>query len=174
MAEDAGTGDSRRVAIHTFERGEFITAQKLNTIVRAIKTIQGGVRPARQISSPLQQCEVWQMKIIENSANDYLSCQAWDGSNQDAQVIKVAKPYLVQGSIWDGFTISGYSFAVTGVDAMTVTRISDSSTEDWLVTMDYVVGDIIYAVTSVRGGVDCATKVDYIDLNIDGRGWAKV
>ena len=149
------------------------TADDYNTLRHAVIAPNRGVNSPRQTPMMLLSNQPVQM-VITDEAGDYLICDSWDGATQGGEQFIVAKPYLLQQSTLDGQTdAQGNSYAFTGIDAVTVTNGTD--TEDWEVTMDYNIGDLIYAAGSIRGGIDCPTAAaDYIDLNIDGRAWAKV
>ncbi len=146
-------------------------------MVHAIKKPMLGVNSPRQVGMLLASLSIYQLILVEEFG-DYLECNTWDGTNQGTQSILIAKPPLIQASYLDGFNDGTYTYASTGVNTMTVTKISDSTTEDWQITLDYVVGDFIYAVGGIRGGIDQVdadgNDLDFIDLNLDGRTWAKV
>jgi hypothetical protein len=87
----------------------------------------------------------------------------------------VSKPYLLQQSTLDGVTDDeGIRYTFTGIDALTALDTGSSVSEDWVVNFPYRVGYLIYAIGNVIGGIDNETEVEYIDLNLDGRAWAKV
>ncbi len=159
-----------------FSAGEPVSASKMNKMRESIVACANrAVNPPRQLAFRAIPQIIFQMIIIgEYEDGDALVCNTWDGENQGDEEIAVAKPYLLQQSTLDGYDDGTYTYAFTDIDELTVTKTEDESTEDWKVTMDYNDGDIIYAAANVIGGIDCPTEVQYIDLNIDGRAWAKV
>jgi hypothetical protein len=62
---------------------------------------------------------------------------------------------------------------------MDVTRTADdgATTETQVIVPAYVVDDVIYAMRGIEGGTnvidDQNESVEWIDLNLDGRAWAK-
>lgn len=186
---DKSNSEARTMPIPRFEVGEKVTGlrNKLNQLADAIAV------PLQGMNSPMQNTPyasdtgslAVQLKITANSSRDYLTCTSWDGTTLGTEVVIVAKPYLFQSLKWNGLTrtIGGNVIRLnwTAVDTLTATKVSDSTTEQWKVTMDYAVGDIIYAIGTIQNGLDAyyvdrSTQIfiQLIDLNIDGRAWAKV
>lgn len=111
-----------------------------------------------------------QFKIVSIGA-DHLVCHAYDGTTEGAVIFFIAKPWLLRRSLtaWNGMT-----FTYSSDQARTATL--GASTESQVVVPAYVAGDVIYALGNVIGGnsVVTASPVNWVDVNADGRAWAKV
>lgn len=123
-----------------------------------------------------------------SSFGDYMLCRTWDGTTEGATMIAVARPFLLRKSVFDGFIIDDYSYAYASVSQRTKTRQSDRKAETQVIVPGYVNSDlsdirhIIYAATGIAGGtkvletgneLDPTKPVAWLDLNVDGRAWAK-
>lgn len=165
--------NARQINLPSFFEGQELSASQMQMLADCLRLIATGSGQNKQVvNAPT--VPLIQQFVIRDEASDYLICNTWNGRTQGSQDFFVAKPFLLRQSTFDGTDDGTFSYAFTGVDAMTVTKTEDDTTEDWEVTMDYEIGDIIYGLAVIRGGIDIETSVDYIDLNTDGRGWAKV
>ncbi len=174
--------ESRAITQPYFRPGEIIESRDLNTLAETNRVRSMGVNYPSQAPIGLARAHVYQFQITANDNGDFLTCRTWDGFTQGTLDYLVAKPYLLQqstletqGRLIDDILIT---FAFTGIDSLTATNTDDDTTEDWKITMDYDVGDIIYAIGQVRGGIDQTdddgNDLSFIDINVDGRAWAKV
>jgi hypothetical protein len=127
--------------------------------------------------------------VVQNAASfgDYLMCNPWNGSEPTAELIAVAKPYLLRRTPFHDMTVDGFSYSYTNMQERTKTRSSDDKVETQVVVpryqdANYQSGSTIYAVTGIQGGTgvvetgneeDPTRKVVWLDLNVDGRAWAK-
>ena len=126
--------------------------------------------------------------INVSSFGDYMLCRTWDGTTEGATMIAVARPFLLRKSVFDGFLIDGYSYTYASVSQRVKTRDSDDKAETQVIVPAYVNSDtsdirhIIYAATGISGGtkvletgneLDPTKPVTWLDLNVDGRAWAK-
>ena len=165
-----------------WRRGDPLTAKHLDEAPDAIRRIMGGVRRPRQVfaepRSDTQQ--IRQMEVV-GVEGDYLICVAKNGSSAaayDAARYTVAKPYLLRRTPFDGYTRNAISYTYTSATARTAVD-ADEDTETQEVVPAYVAGDVIYATRDVVGGTgvtsrDGTTTVTWLDLNVDGRAWARV
>ena len=104
--------------------------------------------------------------------DDYLICQAWDGEFLSGINVQIAKPFLLKNSFFDGFSYDGVSY--TYIDVNTREATDGTTTETQIVTPAYSIEATIYAVRDVLGGVDLnGSGIEWLDLNVDGRAWAK-
>lgn len=157
--------------IKAWRRGEAITAARLDQPRRAIAELIGSVG-ARGVAGSITGMRVMQMEVTTN-ASDILTCSMRDGTTALADsVISVAKPYLLRNSI---ASRGGITYTYSATD----TREADdgATTEDQVVVPSYIAGDVIYSLSIVIGstGVTDAegVAVSWLDLNVDGRAWAK-
>lgn len=168
--------EARAVSLPLFSPNERATADDLNRLARGIRAPLRGVNAPRQALGLLSggKVDVIQCIITANTNGNYITVQKWDGSNLGEELL-VSKPYLIQQATLDGTTdLNGVSYTFTGIDALTALDMGSLVSEDWIVTLPYVIGSLIYAIGNIVGGIDNAENVDYIDLNIDARAWAKV
>jgi hypothetical protein len=102
---------------------------------------------------------------------DTLTCRTWDGATEGGTDVTVAKNHKLRNSIAsaviDGVTVN-YTYPTT------TTRIASigASSESQVVVPRYIVNDIVF-VTSPSGGTG-VSSVSKLDINADGRAWAKV
>ena len=153
-----------------FKAGETLSARSLNRLVSGVVRARPGIVSPAQI--PVAQGGViLQVNVVEQGG-DWLKVRTWDGTIEGTVDLYVAKPYLLRRSLasWNGLTFtytSNYEREATdGVDS-----------EDQVIVPAYVVDDILYIVRPV-GGTDTVDAADnpilWLDLNVDGRAWAKV
>jgi len=164
-----------------WRRGErSIPARKLNQPVEILRTWLGGVGAGRQInpSAVAVSPEIRQFKI-RTIAVDYLECVPWDGVTEGENLTYIAKPPTLRGSVAarDGVTYSG----VHAQNGLTRTATLGAATENQIVVPNYLVGDVVMGARNVKGGVGVSRTVAgkqvallWVDLNVDGRQWAKV
>lgn len=110
---------------------------------------------------------------IKSVQGDYYTCRTWDGTTEGGSDVYVAKPYKLRNSITsesiDGVTVS-YSYASTVARTATISSVD----EDQVIVPRYLSNDIIYVATSNYTGVSVSgTALTLIDMNCDGRAWAK-
>ena len=149
-----------------------LPARKLNGPIDAINSLVFGARVPQQ---PKAKGRHGVYKLTISSVDgDYVICTTPSGAT-----VNVAKPYLLRRTPFDGTT--------SGRDGITFTYSSDSQreaddgtdTETQVVVPSYVSGDTIYAIRYPVGGTDVTTggspdeSVTYLDINTDGRAWAK-
>lgn len=117
---------------------------------------------------------------------DYLRCKTWDGTTMGTEVIAVARPPLLQQTRFDGFLIDGYAYSYDGPNFRIKTRESDGKSEQQVIVPAYAnetgsdVHQIIYAIRAPTGLVESDDVgpiddaiIQWVDLNVDGRAWAK-
>jgi hypothetical protein len=158
--------------------------RKLNEPVDAFNKFSGVLQPPKQVRFPGGTASGGlagqQMKVV-TILGDYLLCRPYDGTdpeNADIQnLVAVARPRRLRCSETSR-TIDGtaYTYTYTGTQARTSDNGAD--TEDQQIVPVYNVGDVIYAARGFVNGTgvfDSENKaVDYLDLNVDARAWAKV
>jgi len=112
-----------------------------------------------------------QVYRYKSQQGDYVVCRTWDGSTEGDTDVAIAKPMKLRNSITSA-TIDGvgvtYSYGASKVER---TATIGAVTEDQVIVPRYLVNDLIFATSSTGGtGVSGQSK---IDLNVDGRAWAK-
>lgn len=109
---------------------------------------------------------------VKSVQGDYCTCRTWDGTTEGSDVY-VAKPYKLRNpgsEIIDGVTVNYTSYPTS------VSRVADISgtTENQVIVPRYLSNDLIYVATSNYTGVSVSgTPLTLIDVNCDGRAWAK-
>lgn len=131
-------------------------------------------------------------EVVQTTSKD--SNNVWSSTfTEFAADVKVAKPYILRQTVFLGKTITingvNLTFGSYGGNTIsrTVTKVSDGSTQNQIVIPwptfeagDYK-GDIIWAVKNVQHGTGVIANlgtaneewIEWLDLNIDGRMWAK-
>jgi hypothetical protein len=116
-----------------------------------------------------------QMFTVVDVDCDFLWCRTWDGENVGDEDILVALPWMLRWTPFDGETRDGITYEYTSY----VERTADDgdATEDQVIVPDYVTGDVIFAAKGIVGGTyatdENGDEVEWQDLNVDGRAWAK-
>jgi len=142
---------------------------------------------------------------VKSVEGDYIVCRFIEGEHEGTVDVKIAKPFLLQKTPFDGVSRSGVTYtytddATTGIHTIDVfgtdgnqqriaTLDSDTTDKEFqvivpryraAVTGGYE-GDIIVAMRGMQGGpaavVDpgysYAQRIDWLDLNVDGRTWCE-
>lgn len=159
-----------------FKKGDPVLHGRFNDIVKRVNSVTGGVNGPRQKTLDLPQHAIFQRFRISSIEADYLVCNpinTEDDSVTDA-IVYVAKPPLLQNiESWNGIT---YTYA----DAQTRTATEGSDTEDQVVVPAYVEGDDIIAISNIICGTGVTREdggdelqIEWMDINFDGRAWAK-
>lgn len=172
-----------------YTAGEKLTASKLNKGVRAFQGLTTGVRPPTQVLPQSAAVGVLgllvQMKVVSVS-QDYVVCDLYDGVETGERVF-VAKPFLLRSNTsrvvldrnGDDVTLTYSAYAADG-QSRTTTR-DDDATQFEIVTPQYAVNDIIYAIKDVVGGTATsytdtdgqAIAINWLDVNLDSREWCR-
>lgn len=157
---------------------EPLAARKLNEPVDAVRRLVTGVPPIQQRAAAAAATvpEVRQFKIGE-ILPDYLVCLPWDGTTLGAAVTYVARPPTLRAS---ATSRNGVTFSAVNDDGTQRTATAGADSETQVIIPSYLVGDVIYAVRNVRGGLGVSRSaggeekpVAWLDMNVDGRQWAK-
>jgi hypothetical protein len=120
--------------------------------------------------------------LVTSVANDHLVCRLMSGSSTTGEDVLIAKPNDLRRTGWHGQIVQ-YTIETTGltrnvsysfVSAVYRTATSGTTVENQVIRPPYVANrSVIFAVESDNGtGVDLAP--DLIDLNTDGRAFAKI
>jgi hypothetical protein len=153
-----------------FRSGQALSARSLNRLVSGIVRARPAILSPRQLARAGSGV-VLQVNVLEQGG-DWIKVLTWDGTSEGTDPIYVAKPYLLRRSLasWNGLTFTYSSNfereATDGVD-----------TEDQVIVPAYVPDDILYVIRPYggTGTVDPDTQpIVWLDLNVDGRAWAKV
>ena len=119
------------------------------------------------------------MYRIKSFQGDYMTCRSWNGSSEGATDIYIAKPVKLRNSA-TAATIDGGAVTYS-YDSSTLQRVAASATygsEIHYIVPRYNVNDVIHAVDSATGVSftvsSVVTVVSKIDLNVDGRVWARI
>ena len=114
-----------------------------------------------------------QMYRYKSQASDHLVCRTWDGTTEGGGDVAIAKPHKLRNSVTSA-TIDGVAVTYTyGGTFVTRTATIATIDEDQVIVPRYLVNDLIFAVDSSGGTAITGTLQNKIDLNVDGRAWAK-
>ncbi|MGH9892755.1 MAG: hypothetical protein ACREA0_12350 [bacterium] len=166
-------------AITRWRKGDKLSAKRLNETVDRITEISEGAATPADARGVAQGPGAIQHFEIKEVKGDYVLCFAITSAGTGTSQIPVAKPYLLRQALTsrNGITYT-YQTAFEGSVAI-VERVATKSpdTETQRVVPQYVKGDRIFASKLINGGTgvkDIDNKpVRFIDLNLDGRAWAK-
>lgn len=162
--------------LQRFTKPGLIPVDRANTIVDTVNRVLRGVPPTQQLFDT-GNITLQQFRVVSVDG-DFLLCHTWDGSSEGVTNITVAKPYLLRRGPFDGQTRNGVSYVYASDTTRTATLVADATTEDEVIVPSYQADDIIYACPYVVGGTsaqdDGAVAVEWLDVNVCGRAWAKV
>lgn len=120
---------------------------------------------------------------LKEVLNDYLRCRSWNGTSEGSTDVYIAKSFRLRRTPFDNLTISfdsdGESYSASYVYSSATKRtvtISGTAEVQIVIPRFKVDFDLIYAmeVEESTGLVNSAGKaITIIDINADGRAWAK-
>ena len=139
--------------------------------------------PVMSAGTGTEGASISQFKIVSDGG-DYWNCKTWDGTTLGTDITKVAKPYKLRAGTGKiaSEAIRGitYTYTYTAVTVSGVTGYytravsgSDGSAETDYMIPDPLANDIIYAASFATTTPSTLSDVEWIDLNVDGRAWAK-
>jgi len=178
--------DKSPINLQPWRSGMPIEAAHLDEVRDAVQRIIGGTRPGRQVRGSARASGVtpiqMQVFVIPTTTTDYIWCYRWDGTEQTGEAVRVAVPYLLRSTPFDGHTRNGitydYDFTASPIER-TATNVG-AETEDQVIVPSFQVDDIIYAIASIDGGTDVRADLGdgtYEDVTYlmlaDGRAWSK-
>ncbi|GAG50176.1 unnamed protein product, partial [marine sediment metagenome] len=116
---------------------------------------------------------------VKSQSNDYLTCRTWnplvDSGEEGSVNIKVAKPYLLRRTPFDGESITYGEQTIDYSYTSSHERHADDGVddEDQIIVPAYFVDDEILAVRNMAGGSGI-DEIIWEDINNAGRFWAAV
>lgn len=128
---------------------------RLNIMADEIRKTSGPVGPA---SVPQNAFPIFQVEIKTLETDELTCVDVGAGSDMDAEEFKVSLPETFTETSRDGV-----NYTYTDIN----TRVADG-TENQELTPKYIVGDKIYITWTEVG------DNGWLDINVDGRQWAKV
>lgn len=165
----------QRIRTQRTSTGRVIRARFLNELVDAANATQGVRAPREALSTSGPVPMTLRRAEIVTVSVGYLLCTDPDiGQGAEARrTFYVAMPSLFRATAHDGVT-----YVYTDGNTRTASK-SGETDETHVLTPSYVAGDMITAASPVEFGsglVGVPTtedEVELIDLNLDGRQWAK-
>ncbi len=136
-------------------------------------------KPSRGGSGSLEQ-----RMIIKEIHDDWFLCLPYDKDGQHpaldvatvADYIKVAKPYELRLTAFDGKTVDGITFDYSDESHRTATK--GTIIEQHVIVRPWYIGEIIVAATQITGGTDQedfnAKALEWEDTNSASHAWAMV
>ena len=180
--------DLPRGLLRPWKKDDALSARHFQEPVDAINALKSGVAPVSKINGDKIPALLAQFRV-KTIDDDFLGCVVWDGVTE-GQTIQVAKPYLLRKTPHD-FTANGgltrtlpngreNKYTYLNTQKRKAENASDSDdTELQIIVPAYVENDLIYCAKGIRGGIDTKNDDDveqtlfWIDMNNDGRAWAK-
>jgi len=109
---------------------------------------------------------------FKSMGTDHLVCRTWDGTNEGASDINIAKSPKLRFSITSE-TIDVLTITYSSYNTGSQTRVATGTiSENQAIVPRFLVNDIIYAVSASTGVSVSSTPVSLIDLNLDARAWS--
>ena len=111
--------------------------------------------------------------IIADVHGDWMNCSHYDGARAGSLDVRIAKPYILRRTPWDGATREGVEY-----DYITDQRRNadfGNRHETQVILPTYIPGDLLYASGPIAGGTGLPgvlADVLWLDGNRDGREWA--
>ena len=163
------------MALKKWKKGDPVKAAHLNEVVEAIEeedSKRQKVTPPVRVNPFSLAPPISRRFRIKSVQGDYLTCRTWNGVVEGGNDVLVAKNYLLRNSI---VSRGGISYTYTSTTERTANDGAD--TENQVVVPSYVVNDEIFAIPFQKGGTGAENPsggyVNYLDINSDGRAWAK-
>ena len=110
--------------------------------------------------------------VIKAILDDALECSFTFDTETDEDTFYIAKPWLLRKTPFDGKTRNGFTYTYSGSQSRESNN--GSTTENQELIPGYVINDIIYAISTPTDVKIEEEFVTWVDLNVDGRMWAKV
>jgi hypothetical protein len=156
--------------------------------VRAVQGVNGTTLSIDQAATKPKQIRQFRVNSIEN---DFYTCHEWDGTTAGAEEVYIARPFEHRVSNFSGQTIAyssdGDSFSATYAYTSSTKRtktIAGVAETQVLIPLFKTDFTIIYASEvdfQLTAGPEFTPLTDpndepitLLDLNVDGRAWAKV
>lgn len=100
--------------------------------------------------------------VNANDFPDHVVCVTWDGTTEGTREYDVLKPWSLRRTPFDGQSRAGIGYTHTSNVRRTASDGSQSETQ--VIVPNYFATDELYAVKTDEG---------WVDINVDGRAWAK-
>ena len=114
--------------------------------------------------------------IVNSMGVDYVWARPWDGEDEGSTTYKVALPYMLRSTPFNGKTVHGIAYIYLG---NTYRRAQiPNEVEYQVIVPGYQTGDMIYVVNMANAllkdpGGSTMVGITRLDLNVDGRAWAE-
>lgn len=162
-------------------------AAKLSKMARAVNRNSAVLDPPSQVDRLIiPQVRMFKLPAFDNTQPDYFLAKTWDGVTLGGNYVRILKPWLLRTTYWESLDEAGDPIERAGVTYVYTSsneRIASKEGEDdeaQRITPSYLPEDVIFAIRGVYGGLEQQTTSTsgqnnkWMDLNIDGRMWAKV
>jgi hypothetical protein len=183
MAESFPNLEQRpTVAVPTFVPGTPVSAGRLNQLARVAGASYGGVRGPRLIDASREIDPRWYPMLVIAEEGDFLTCEPYGLDGAAAAAIargggyRIAKPPLLRKTPFHGKVRAGIAYTYTSASKRTATN-SLGLTQQEEVVPRYEPGDLVFATRAAgrhlitpEGQKPITT--DFLDVNVDARGWA--
>ena len=160
--------------IPQWKKGDPLSAVNLNRTVDELNRRSSGVEPPKQMK-PEAGIVVRQFRILPGGVgDDHLVCEAFDGTSASGSAVLIAKSYMLRKTPFHNLSRAGVSYVYT--DPVTRTATLNQDVETQVIVPDYRAFDVIFACRNMLGGSGVTvsdSKVLWVDMNFDGRAWAK-
>lgn len=167
-------------------------AAKLSKMARAVNRNSAALDPPSQVDRLIiPQFQMFKLNLEDGNFYegwDYIAGHFWDGTTASFRRKIILKPWFLRGVYWNSIGGVGQDPArndITYTQTSDQQRTAHKEGEDdeiQRIIPSYTTGDRIIAIRGVYGGFDVESvsgarhpeRAEWMDLNVDGRMWAKV
>lgn len=166
--------------LNRFQRTTFRPVNEMTKAFNAVAPMPGAVRQVIPGAGSVGTLIIRQFQIT-GMDGDYFEAKAYDGTTQTGSAIKIAKPFQLRRTPFDGEYISGLQVSYSYSSDTTRTATHDDEDEEQLVIPKYLIDfSVIFAVKPVAGSTGVTwfdgegdVPIGWLDLNLDARAWAR-
>lgn len=170
-------------------------AAKLSKMARAVNRNSAVLGPPSQVDRLIiPQVRMFKLDLSGQFDDgwDYVTGHTWDGTTTGKEDVLILKPWFLRGTYWDELGDPGKDPARNDItytqdgDQDRTAHKDGEDDESQKIIPSYITGDVIFAIRGIYGGFDVSGVHDepgvgmhpeeskWMDLNVDGRMWAKV
>jgi len=131
-----------------------------------------------------------QQMIVKDIKSDWIECLRYNedtgadpNPSTEADYIKIALPYRLRRTPFDGLTIDGFTYAYLDPNPYHRRHVTFGAYHEiQVIVPKYRPGDLIYTTNHPLGGTTVLDRITdpllpqgltWLDLNVDGRAWAQ-
>lgn len=164
--------------------GEPLDHRKLNEPVEALNRIFAGVAPPLSARPYAPARPLAKGFKIVAAYGDYLECHTWDGLTEGGEIVKVALPWGLSQTPFDGQDFGPWHYEYTGVGERETSLVADAEQQiTEVINPPFVAGEVIRATrdsgytpratVETETGETSVVSLDWLYVPDNGRAWAR-